>query len=330
MDYVGLKDTDMKVSRLSFGTWSLSGSKNWGPNDEKESMDVINLAIDLGINFIDTAAKYNDGVAEQIVGKAIKNRRSEVILGTKVHTALLGYDDVLKECEGSLERLGTDYLDLYQIHWPSRTIPADETMRAFEKLKSDGKIRAIGICNSGAGAIASFAEHNVVTNQLPYSLIWRQIETGVIPAARRAGMLVWAYCPLAQGLLTGKFRTVEDVPLPRRETRFYSGAWKQGLHNDTGFEKEIFAFLPRLQALADKAGVGMATLALQYLKTNPDVGSVLIGARNGDQLRENLKMFEAAVPAAIMDEVRALSDELKPKMGTNPDLWQDKDGGRFF
>ena len=330
MEYVTLKAADLKVSKLSLGTWSFSGSKNWGPNDEKESINTINLAIDLGINFLDTAAKYNDGVAEEILGKAVKGRRSEVILATKIHTALLGYDSVIKECEGSLKRMQTDYVDLYQIHWPSKTIPFEETMSAFEKLKADGKIRAIGVCNAGVKAMQGYSGHAIVTNQLPYSLLWRQIEDEIVPEAIKQNISVWPYCPLAQGLLTGKFKTVEDVPLSRRDIRFYSSEWKQGMHSDAGYEKEIFAFLPKLQAIADKAGVPMATLALAFLKKAKGVDSVLVGARNETQLKDNLKMFETEVSDDIMREVMKISDELKPQMGTNPDLWQSADAERVF
>jgi aryl-alcohol dehydrogenase-like predicted oxidoreductase len=325
-----MRNAGFDVSRLSLGTWSMSGSKNWGPNDEKDSIETIRLAMDLGINFLDTAAKYGDGAAEVILGKAVKGRRDKAIIGTKVHTLLLGYDSVLKECEDSLRRLDTDYIDLYQIHWPSKVIPFEETLRAYEKLKADGKIRAIGASNFGVKSIAASAGHDLVANQLPYSLIWRQVEDAIIPDSLAHGMMIWPYCPLAQGLLTGKFKRVEDVPLPRRETRFYSGEWKQGLHDDTGFEKEIFGFLPRLQDIADQSGFGMATLALAFLKGRKGVGSVLVGARNAQQLRDNIKMFEADVPPEVMAEVTALSDELKPRMGTNPDLWQNVDGGRFF
>ncbi len=330
MEYVTLKAANLRVSKLALGTWSFSGSKNWGPNDEKESIDTINLALDLGINFLDSAARYNDGEAERILGRAIKARRKDAIVATKIYTGHLDYEGVLRECENSLRRLDTDYIDVYQIHWPSKTIPFEETIRGFEKLKQDGKIRAIGVCNFGPKCIEGFSGHGVVTNQLPYNLLWRQIEDEVIPASQKAGMSVWPYCPLAQGLLTGKFKTIDDVPLPRREVRFYSSKWKQGLHSDTGFETEIFEFLPKLQKVADQAGLPMATVALDFLKTRTGVDSVLVGARNLQQLKDNLKMYETQVPADVRAAALRLSDELKPRMGKNPDLWQSENGGRFY
>jgi aryl-alcohol dehydrogenase-like predicted oxidoreductase len=235
-----------------------------------------------------------------------------------------------KACDASLKRLASDYIDLYQVHWPSRTIPFPETMAAFEKLKTAGKIRAIGVCNYGVKCVEGLKGHAVATNQLPYSLLWRQIEDEIIPKSRSQDISIWPYCPLAQGLLTGKFKKIDEVPLPRRNVRFYSGAWKQGLHSDGGFEKEIFDFLPKLQAAADKAGLPMAALALAFLRDRPGVDSVLVGARSREQLRDNIKMFETRIPPETMAEAIRLSDDLKPKMGKNPDLWQSENGGRFF
>ncbi|MCC8190107.1 MAG: aldo/keto reductase [Planctomycetes bacterium] len=329
MERIVLPGSDLTVSKLSLGTWSMSGSKNWGANDADESVRTIQAALDHGINFIDSAARYNDGEAERLLGRALKGRRAEAVVATKIYTDDLGYDDAIRECDYCLQRLDTDYIDLFQIHWPSRTIPFDETLRAFDTLKRDGKIRAVGICNAGPQSIAAVAGH-AVTNQLPYNLLWRQIEDRILPDSQAAGLSVWPYCPLAQGLLTGKFRSIDDVPLPRREVRYYSGEWKQGRHTDTGFEAEIFAFLADLQKIVDSSGIPMTALALAFLKDRPGVGSVLIGARDRRQLLDNLAQFETPVPADVMAAVLRLSDALKPKMGTNPDMWENKDGGRMF
>lgn len=320
MDFSELRN-GMKVSRFSLGTWGFSGAAVWGPNEEDESIRTIRLAIDLGVNFLDTAAIYGAGKAETILGKAIKGMRDKAIIATKVLAADLGYDSVIRCCESSMERLGVDYIDIYQIHWPSPTIPAEETLRAFDKLKADGKIGAMGVCNFGPKYIGEFGKHDIVTSQLPYNLLWRQVEAGAVPDAIADGMSIWPYCPLAQGLLTGKFTTVDDVPPGRRQTRYYSSEWKQGKHTDPGFEKEIFAFLGELRTLSEATGYSMAAMALAFLKTRPGVGSVLVGARSEAQLRQNLETFETTVPDDVMSQVMRLSDALKPKMGTNADMW---------
>ena len=172
--------------------------------------------------------------------------------------------------------------------------------------------------------------HAVVVNQLPYSLIWRLIEGDIAEKTRAHNLAVWAYCPLAQGLLTGKYKSVVDVPLGRRETRFYSGKWQQGRHDDSGFEREIFDFLPKLQEVVDESGFPMETLALSFLKAQPGVGSVLVGSRSPEQLEQNIKAFETEVPGNVVQRITELSEGLKAAMGTNPDLWENKDGGRMF
>ncbi len=330
MDYVQLANADMSISRFSLGTWAFSGAKVWGQNDEAESIRVIDMAIAAGVNVFDTAAKYGDGRAEQVLGRAIQKRRAKVIVATKVPADCMRRDQVIAACETSLTHLGTDYIDLYQVHWPSRTVPIDETMDALDCLRRQGKIRAIGVCNHGPQCIDAVKKYAVATNQMPYSLIWRQIEDEIVPASVESGMAVWAYCPLAQGLLSGKFRRLEDVPLTRRETRFYAGKWNQGRHTDTGFEKEIFAFLRDLQDIADQSGIAMTALALAFLTRRPEVGSILIGCRNQKQLGDNLDAFNTFVPDDIMVRVATISDALKPKMGSNPDLWENAGNGRIF
>ncbi len=330
MEKSELGKSGIQVSGLSLGTWAFAGGTLWGDSDSRQAVDTIHCALDAGINLIDTAERYGGGRSEEITGTALKGRRSEAVLATKVYTDALGYDDVIAHCEASLKRMQTDYIDLYQVHWPNPDIPLDETYGAFEDLKKAGKIRASGICNAGPGCVGALSEaYDVAMNQLPYSLIWRVAEKQIIPATVEKGICVWAYSPLAQGLLTGKFRRIEDVPMGRRETRFYSGAWKQGRHNDTGFEKEVFAFLDSLMDVCGRSGYTPTEIAMNFLKRRQCVKSILVGARFPEQLRQNLAAYEKEVPGDLMDEIEKRSEELKEVMGNNADLWIG-DGGRFF
>ena len=330
METIKLYGTDIEIPRLSLGTWAFSGAKIWGANEEADSIKTVHAALDAGVTLLDTAEKYGDGKSEEVLGKAVKDRRDRAIVATKVYTDALHYDDVIAHCDASLKRLDTDYIDLYQIHWPSREIPHDETFRAFEDLKRAGKVRAIGVCNYGPKALDEIAGRGVVTNQLPYSLIWRLVEKGIVQKSVDNNIAVWAYSPLAQGLLTGKFRSIDDVPLGRRETRFYSGKWQQGRHNDVGFEDEIFAFLDIFAKFCEETGYPMSTLALAFLKKAPGVGSILVGARNTAQLEQNLAAFNADVPDDVVARMVALSEDLKACMGDNADLWENRDGGRRY
>lgn len=331
MEYFPLQNSDLVFSRMALGTWAFSGVKLWGPSDDAAAVATVHAALDAGITVFDTAGRYGDGRAEEVLGKALRGRRDRAVVCSKVHTAYLGYDDVIAHCERSLRNLGTDYLDLFQIHWANPAIPPEETAAALEKLRADGKIRAAGACNFGPGCIRDYAACRPVSNQLPYSLLWRVIEgNGALEASTAAGMAVWAYAPLAQGLLTGKYRALEDVPMGRRGTRFYSGSWGQGRHGDGGFEREIFAFLEQLRRVCEETGLSMSALALAFLRSAHRVSAVLLGARTPEQLGQNLAAFQTEVPGEVLDRVVRLSEPLRQVEGTNADLWEDRDGGRMY
>ena len=327
--YYRLKDSDISFSRLALGTWGFSSAKIWGPNDDEQSIKTIKTALDEGITVFDTAERYGNGHAEEVLGKALKGVRDKAVICTKVRLA--HHDEIISRCEESLKRLGTDYIDVYQIHWPFKDVPMEETIGAYEELKAAGKVREIGVCNFGPEALDRAKGHKIVTNQLPYSLIWRIIEkNGILKKCREQGISVWAYVPLAQGLLSGKYMSIEDVPLGRRETRFYSCSWNQGRHSDTGFEDIIFPFLRDLQKVCKESGFSMIELAFGFLKAQKDVSSILVGARDQNQLMINIKAMNTQVPDEVIKTITKLSDPLKEIMGYNADLWQNDDGGRMF
>lgn len=324
-----LKTSGIMVSELALGTWAYSGANVWGASDNKAAMETIHYALEHGVNLIDTADRYGDGKSEEVVGEALKGRRSKAVLATKVYTDKLRHDDVITCCEASLKRLQTDYIDLYQIHWPNPDIPIEETFSAFEDLKKAGKIRIAGVCNAGKACVASLTGYETAMNQLPYSLIWRVAEKAIIPASLEAGIPVCAYSPLAQGLLTGKYKSIEDVPLGRRETRFYRSGQTPCRHSDPGFEDEIFVFLGVLMDFCEKNHLAPSEVAMNFLKRRPFVQSVLVGARTVKQLEENISAYEKEIPAELMVEIEGASDHLKAVMGENADMWQG-DGGRFY
>ncbi len=331
MEYFKLRNSDIKVSKLILGTWSVSGAKAWGPADEEASIRMIRDALDMGINGLDTSERYGGGNAELLLGKALKGVRDKAVLCTKVYTDALRYDDVIAHCEDSLRRLQTDYIDLYQVHWPSREIPVEETMRAFEKLKEQGKIRAYGGCNFAQASLEGCKGFDLASNQLPYSLLWRIIEnTDVAERCLKDGVAVLAYSPLAQGLLSGKYKTVDDVPLTRRETRLYSSKWGQSLHKEEGFEDIVFPFLDELRKLCAQAGCSMTQLAYAYILSKPFISAIIFGAKSTDQVKDNMNAALYSAPAELLAEADRLSGEVKAQMGTNIDLWQSAEAGRFY
>lgn len=323
-----LKDEKTEISGLSLGSWAFSGAKIWGKCDEEEAIRTIDYAIDQGINLIDTAEGYGDGQAEVLLGMAIEGKRHKVVLASKVHMNNMHKSDLIKACEDSLVRLKTDYIDIYQIHWPNELIEIDETLEAFDKLKRDGKILNVGVCNHGVGALKRMKNYPIVTNQMPYSLLWRVAEQHFNEDLKKSKTLLWAYSPLAQGLLTGKYRKLGEVPMNRRNTRMYDSKWGVGRHTDSGFEEEMFHFLEEMHNICDATGFSMVNYAMQFLKTRGNVGSILVGARNVEQLKANIDAYSQEIPKELLVVVDLLSDKLKGFMGTNADLWENSNNGR--
>jgi len=340
METINFPVQNLTIPRLSLGTWVFSGSRVWGEADTNESVATIHAALDQGVNLLDTAEGYGNGKAEEVVGLAVQDRRSRVLLASKVLAANMAADNVISSCEQSLQRLGTDYLDIYQLHWPSRTIPMEETVGALNRLVEQGKVRHVSVCNFNEHFLNRYAEvarQKPLMNQLPYSAVWRMAERFMPEDAALAAASdtvlrpAWAYSPLAQGLLTGKFRTLEDVPLHRRDNRMYSSAYQLGRHKGNGYEQQIFAFLEELFGIQAQTGISVAALSLNFLKTRKSVASILVGCRSRQQLADNIRAFSIVVPQEVMDTVDALSLRLKSQMGPNPDLWEGTDdaGGRF-
>jgi len=203
MEYKELGKTGEKVSAIGLGTWGLGGFYTAEYSKDKEVINLIRYAIELGINFIDTAEMYGAGHSEELVGEAVKGIRDKVFIATKVLPTNFKYDDVLKACERSLRRLQTTYIDLYQLHWPNPNIPIKETMKAMEKLVDLGKVRYIGISNYDLEGmiecIEAMSKYEIVSNQLEYSILERDIEKDILPFCQKNKITVIAYSPLAQG-----------------------------------------------------------------------------------------------------------------------------------
>lgn len=323
MKYQKLGKTEMRVSIVAMGCWAIGGGLTWGEQDEKESMATIRTALDLGVNFFDTAEGYGDGYSEIVLGKALAGRRHEAVIATKVSRDHLSSDGVQKACERSLRRLNTDYIDLYQMHWPSREIPIAETVEALEGLRRQGKVRAISVCNFGVADLSDLlAVGHCETNQLPYSLLWRAIEHEITQKCVEEGVGILCYSPLSQGLLTGKFSTADDVPEGRARTRFFSKERPLAHHNEEGCETETFATIEKIRRICAKIDTPMAQVALAWLLHQAGVVSVLAGARSPDQIKQNAQAAALELPSEIARELTEATEELKRKLGPNPDLWR--------
>jgi myo-inositol catabolism protein IolS len=211
LEYRELGKSGIKVSAIGLGTWQW-GSREWGWNrlyGKKEVLAAFQKALEVGVNFIDTAEVYGRGRSEQLIGEAIHGHREEVVVASKVWPWNLSYGRLIKAAERSLRRLSVDVIDLYQVHWPNPLIPIRSTMKAMRKLVQDGKVRCVGVSNFSLGRTKSAQEAlaplELASNQVKYNLLYRRAEDDLSPYARKAGISIIAYSPLAQGLLTGKY-----------------------------------------------------------------------------------------------------------------------------
>ena len=325
MKYGKLGKTDINVSAVALGCWALAGGRVWGSQDEADSIATVRAALDVGVNFFDTAEGYGSGDSELVLGRALKGRRHEAVIATKVSRSSLSGDEVRQACERSLQRLNTDYIDLYQIHWPSRTIPLEETMKALERLREQGKVRAIGVCNFGMADLSDLlATGWAETDQLPYSLLWRAIEYRIRQSCVDEGIGILCYSPLAQGLLTGKFSSPDEVPEGRARTRLFSKERPQARHGEVGCEAEVFAALDKIRRISHKIDQPMVRVAVAWLLHQPGVTSVIAGARKADQIRQTVEATDLQLSPQVIGELAEATDELKQTLGPNPDMWQSE------
>jgi len=322
MKYKKLGQSELKVSVISMGCWAISGDSTWGPQKESEAIDAIYTALDAGINFFDTAEVYGDGYSEKIVGQALSKRRKEAIIATKVSPNHLRPNDLRESCENSLRNLQTDYIDMYYIHWPNWKIPIEDTLLELEKLKEEGKIRLIGCSNFGKIDLTELLKKGrVEVNQLPYNLIWRAIEYEIQPICLENKVAIACYSPLAQGLLAGKFNSADEVPEGRARTRHFSGNRPQVRHGEVGAEKETFETLAKIKKICEKINTPMTQVSLSWLLSRPGIASIIVGARNPQQININVKAAELKLPPEILEQLSLASEDLKRKLGSNPDMW---------
>jgi len=322
MQYRKLGNTDITVSEMALGCWPFAGGAYWGDQSDEDSIATVHAALDAGITFFDTAEGYENGASERVLGRALTGRRDAAVIATKVSRKNLTPGGVAEACERSLRHLGTDWIDLYQIHWPNHDIPLAETVGALQRLKEEGKVRAIGVSNFAVRDLSDMlALSECVTDQMPYSLLWRVIEREVQPLCISRDVGLICYSPLAQGLLTGRYRNADEVPEGIAQSRWYSGKRPATNHDEPGVESEVFDAIATMRGLAEEAGMPMAIMALAWVKAQPGVTSYLVGARKPEELAWNLPAAAATLSADILARLSAATETIKEKLGNNPDMW---------
>jgi len=316
MEYRQLGKSGLRVSALTLGTMGYGGvgwSSVVGTIDVAGAQRQIGMCLDAGVNVIDTADVYSAGVSEEIVGKALGGRRDDVLLATKVRMPMgdgpndagLSRHHVIRACEASLRRLGTDYVDLYQVHeWDGQT-PLDETLGALDLLVRSGKVRYVGASNYAAwqlmkalGIADKAGLPRFVSQQIHYTLQARDAEYELVPLSLDQGLGILVWSPLAGGLLSGKYRRDADVPAG---TRRFAG-WDEPPVRD---EAKLYDTIDVLVEIGEARGVSAAQIALAYIIGKPGVSSVIVGARTEEQLADNLAAADVTLTA---DELVRLDD----------------------
>ncbi|BCU82734.1 aldo/keto reductase [Polycladomyces abyssicola] len=313
MKYRRLGNSGLKVSEISLGSWLTYG----GYVGKEQAISIIDKAYELGINFFDTANIYMHGEAEKIVGEALrKYPRESYVLATKVWGPMgerpndrgLSRKHIMEQCEASLKRLGLDYIDVYYCHAFDYDTPMEETLRAMDDLVRQGKVLYIGISNWTAAQIAEavsivdkYLLNRIVVNQPLYNMFAREIEKEIIPLCERNGIGQVVYSPLAQGVLAGKYKAVNDAPAGSRATD------KHGTETvKSWLKEENLRKVERLRPIAEELGLSLAQLALAWTLRQPNVSSAIIGASRPEQVEDNIKASGVVIP----DEALAKIDEI--------------------
>ncbi|MBI0399583.1 aldo/keto reductase [Cyclobacterium marinum] len=312
MKYRKLGNTDLNLSAVTFGSFAIGGWL-WGGTEQNAAVDAIKASYDLGVTSIDTAPIYGQGLSEDIVGHAIKDlprdkvqiltkfgMRWDLEKGTLVFNSqdgngndigiykYAGKESIIKECEDSLKRLGTDYIDLYQLHWPDVTTPIEETMEAVAELIKQGKVRYAGVCNYNVAQMSEAEKYiDLASNQVPYSMVLRDIEKEIVPYSLENSKGILAYSPLERGLLTGKMKPgYKFGEGDQRATRAF--------YKDENL-KHTNEFLDKIKPIADDKSITLAQLVILWTLEQPGISVTLVGARNAEQAIQNAKSTDASL-----------------------------------
>ncbi|WP_317174318.1 aldo/keto reductase [Aegicerativicinus sediminis] len=328
MEYRDIGHSDLQLSAITFGAWA-AGGWMWGGTDYNEAVNAIRTAYDCGVTSIDTAPAYGMGQSEKVVGDAIKElKRDHIQILTKfglrwdidkgvyyfstskndgtptdMHK-YAGKESIIVECEASLRRLGTDYIDLYQIHWPDLSTPIEETMEAVQTLIDQGKVRFAGVCNYKEEQLIEAKKYiDIISDQLPFSMVKRGIETDPLPYTIRHGMSVLAYSPLERGLLTGKLN-------PHHQFAEGDHRANYPYFKPVNIERTN-SILNRIKPIADEHEVTLAQLVLRWTVEQPGITVALAGARNSKQAKENAEAMDIPLHPDQLKQIDEVLVDLK-------------------
>lgn len=315
--------TGAKITTVGIGSFALGGNNwryAWGAQEDEDSVAAIRRGLDLGVNWVDTAPAYGLGHAEEVVARALEGRRKEVFLATKCGrvweeggfelSARLEADSVRKEIDASLRRLGTDYIDLYQIHWPDPEAGIEEAWTIIAEAVKAGKIRFAGVSNFSVAQLERVGKiHPVASLQPPYSMLRREVETELLPYCGKRCIGVVVYSPMQMGLLTGAFSRERAASLPEDDLR----------RRNPQFEEPAFGatleLVEGLRPIAKRLGITLAQLSLAWVLRRPEVTSAIVGARRPSQIEETAPASGVGLSEADLAEIEGLLAERGRKLG---------------
>jgi len=297
----------------------------WGDQEESDSIATVNAALESGINFFENAHGYGNGYAEEVLGKALVGRRHQAVIATKINIIDDADKDIAANCELSLKRLQTDYIDLLQLHWPKHHIPPEDILQAFSKLREAGKIRAFGVSNYGVGDLSDILQHgDLASNQLAYSLLFRAIEYELQPLCVKDDVSVLCYSTLLHGLLAGKYNSPSDVPDGRGRTRHFSKNRSGTRHSENGCESEMFAAIDKIHQISAEIGQPISLVAVAWVLQQPGVAAAIVGARQPEQIRQMSAAADLQLASETLQQLNDATEPVKQILGANPDMWMSE------
>ena len=319
-------NTGLELPVIGLGCWMLGGGEAdyWGGFTGAEGDALITAALEMGVTYLDEAEMYNAGRSEEALGRILKGRREKAIIGTKINPLHANGDQIRTHCEASLRRLQTDYVDIYMVHWPIRDFPVAKAFEVLNKLREEGKIRVIGVSNFGVQDLSEALATGVPigVNELHYNLLSRAIEVEILPLCKKHNVGVIGYMSLLQGVLSGKYSSIDEIPANRLRTRHFRGDRAMSRHGGPGAEPMVNSILARMKELSAQSGIPTEQLALGWCASKPGITNVLVGARTVEQLRSNLEGATRTIPADVLAELDAITLPLLEVLGSNADYWQ--------
>lgn len=341
--------SDLDVSVLGLGCWQFGGGNYWGAQDQSDVNLVVHRAMELGVNYFDTAEAYNNGESESSLGVALKGRRDKAVIGSKISPDHMYPVMIRERCEASLQRMQTDYIDLYMVHWPISghaiahytkdpqliAQPPDirEAFGELAKLQHENKIRHIGVSNHGIQQMKELQvlELPFVANELAYNLFSRAIEDSILPYCLSHSIGVIGYMPLQQGLLTGKYDNLDMIPsLQARSRHFHKSRGEGTRHGEEGAEMEINQALKEMKQLAKELNVHRIVLSLAWIIANQGIASTIVGSRDEKQLELNLQGAQYALKPEVIAKLNEITIPVWKRLGSNPDYYENRNNSRVY